>query len=241
MPSEGAVMKDVLARSIDELSRGLEGFPWTDRDAYCDWLAQTYYYVRHSTRLLAAAAARFACDEGGDTLHHRFTQHMKEERKHELLALRDLRVLESGIDAYEERPATRMLYEPQYFKIEHESPVAVLGYILALEGMSAARGKWVLEEARRAHPARSTTFLEVHAHDDEDHLRKGVAVVEGLPVAEAKLVAQNLRQTTFAYNLMLAEVVRGANADREARRSGAQRAAGTASRDKPFPGAAGPA
>ena len=68
MPSEGAVMKDVLARSIDELSRSLERFPWTDRDAYCEWLAQTYYYVRHSTRLLAAAAARFACDDSGDTL-----------------------------------------------------------------------------------------------------------------------------------------------------------------------------
>jgi hypothetical protein len=211
MPSEGEAMKEVLARSIEELSRGLERFPWTDRDAYCDWLAQTYYYVRHSTRLLAAAAARFACDELGDTLHHRFTRHMKEEHKHELLALRDLHVLESGIDAFAERPATRLLYEPQYFKIEHQSPVAVLGYILGLEGMSAGRGKWVLEEARRVHPARATTFLEVHAHDDEDHLQKGIAVVETLPASEAKWVEENLRQTAFAYNSMLDEVVRGAN------------------------------
>jgi thiaminase len=217
-------MNDVLEKSIQQLSAALERFPWTDPPVYCDWLAQTYYYVRHSTRLLAAAAGRFPFDENGDALHHRFSTHMKEEKKHEQLALRDLNVLQTSIDAFEERPVTRLLYEPQYYKIEHQDPVALLGYILALEGMSATRGKWVLEQARRAHPARSTTFLEVHAHDDEDHLRKAVAVVSGLGERQAKLVEENLQQTTFAYTSMLAEIsarVRGVEpslrADREAR------------------------
>jgi hypothetical protein len=212
-------MKDVLERSIEELSDGLHRFPWTDRTAYCDWLAQTYYYVRHSTRLLAAAAGRFAFDELGDALHHRFAAHMKEEKKHEVLAVRDLKVLGADIAAFSERPATRLLYEPQYYKIEHQSPVAIFGYILALEGMSATAGKWVLDEARRVHPARSTTFLEVHAHDDEDHLQKGMALVSGLVGVDANLVEENLRQTTFAYNQMLDEVTRATRSTTESSRA----------------------
>ena len=55
-----------------DVSAATDRFPWEERAAYADWLAQTYYYVRHTTRLIASAAARFPIDERGNSLHHRF-------------------------------------------------------------------------------------------------------------------------------------------------------------------------
>src|SRR5690606_24416532 len=87
------VMKQLLERCTLQMKTAGEKFPWTSRKVYGDWLAQTYYYVRHSTRLLAAAAARFPLDERGSALHYRFAAHIGEEKRHEQLALHDLQQL----------------------------------------------------------------------------------------------------------------------------------------------------
>ena len=44
-------------------------FPCRCRAAYGDWLAQTYHYVFHTSRLIALAASR--CDAHHDTFHRR--------------------------------------------------------------------------------------------------------------------------------------------------------------------------
>ena len=52
-------MKD-LEKRLDELVQVCHSMPWTDEGFYREWLAQTYYYVCHSTRLLALAMAQGA-------------------------------------------------------------------------------------------------------------------------------------------------------------------------------------
>ncbi len=202
-------MKNALESCVARLGEGLRAFPWRDRQTYGDWLAQTYWYVRHSTRLLAAAAARFAHDEIGNSLHVRFTAHMAEEKRHELLALHDLKALDLGLDGYGERASTRLYYECQYYKIEHVNPMALFGYILALEAMSAAHGPWAYEQASTAHGAGAATFLKLHAHDDVDHVHKAIAMVERTDARGRDDIAQNLEQSTFAYLTMLGELKKG--------------------------------
>ncbi|HKU38511.1 MAG TPA: iron-containing redox enzyme family protein [Polyangiales bacterium] len=199
-------MKNVLDECLAELGRCLETFPWQEREAYADWLAQTYFYVRHSTRLLAASAARFALDERGNGFHYRFGAHLSEEKKHELLALHDMKVLGCSLADFPERHATRMFYEPQYFKIEHQEPLALFGYILPLEGISVSKGPWILERVRGAYGDRPTAFLKVHVNDDEDHLAKAFAVLETISDEQRALVEQNLHQTTAAYCGLLADI-----------------------------------
>ncbi len=199
-------MKSALESSVARLGEGLRAFPWRDRQAYGDWLAQTYWYVRHSTRLLAAAAARFGHDDVGNSLHVRFAAHMAEEKRHELLATHDLKALGLSLDAFRERASTRAFYECQYYKIEHVNPVALFGYILALEAMSATHGPWAFGEAAAEHGAGAATFLKLHAHDDEDHVQKAIAMLERIDARGRAEIEQNLEQSTFGYLTLLGEI-----------------------------------
>src|SRR5688572_20045967 len=133
-------MKLLVEQCTTQMKTMADAFPWSSRYAYGDWLAQTYYYVRHSTRLLAAAAARFPFDDRGSALHYRFAAHIIEEKRHEELALHDLKRLGLRLDQFEERHSTRMFYEPQYYKIEQQAPSVLFGYIVPLEAIAAAHG-----------------------------------------------------------------------------------------------------
>ena len=120
--------------SVAIMSEGIRNYPWENKRAYAEFLAQTYYYICHSTRLLAASAARFSQEDQG--MHKRFLLHTDEENSHELLALRDLQKLGFSIKDFPEMAQTRILYEVQYYKVEHCDPAALMGYILALETLA---------------------------------------------------------------------------------------------------------
>lgn len=192
-------MKNTFATCMREIDVAVESFPWHERRAYADWLAQTYFYVRHSTRLLAAAAGRFPYDDRGNALHQRFGAHIAEEEKHELLALHDVKTLGFNLDDFPERDATRMFYEPQYYKVEHEDPLALFGYILPLEAVAVSKGKWVLARTDQLFGRAAGTFLRVHAEDDVEHLDKAFAALDGITPQQAIIVERNLRQSTTAY------------------------------------------
>lgn len=199
-------MREVFELCVHQLDQGGEQFPWHVRDAYGDWLAQTYYYVSHSTRLLASAAARFALDGRGNALHQRFGKHIAEEDRHELLALHDLETLGFSIDQFRERDATRMFYEPQYYKVEHQDPLALFGYILPLEAIAVSKGKWLLERVDALYGRGAGSFLRVHAAEDVEHLEKAFAALDGITAEQSRLIETNLRQSTQAYLGILREL-----------------------------------
>ncbi len=195
-----------LEHCVEQLGSALRAFPWQEQSAYADWLTQTYFYVRHSTRLLAASAARFKQDEAGDALHHRFTKHMSEEKRHERLALHDLRQLGLSTEGIVERNSTRLFYECQYYKVEHVDPTALFGYILALEAMSATHGPWVYGVVSKAHGPSAATFLKLHAQDDEHHTKEALSMLERLSASSRLEVEGNLEQSTYAYLLILRDI-----------------------------------
>jgi hypothetical protein len=202
-------MRALLSTCVEQVSSAIDRFPWESREAYGDWLAQTYYYVRHSTRLLAASAARFAFDPRGNALHHRFATHMGEEKKHELLASHDLKELGTSIEMLPERSSTRLFYEPQYYKIEHEHPIALFGYILPLEAVGPLCGGKIIGRVAGSHGTKCTSFLKLHAADDVEHVEKALEMVAGVPAHERAIIEQNVRQTTYAYVAMLFDIERG--------------------------------
>lgn len=196
-------MKATLDAAVSAMDARGRLFPWTDRAAYAGWLAQTYYYVRHSTRLLAAAAARFPHGRAGDTLHHRFGAHIGEEKRHELLCVRDIQALGEMLDTYPEHATTRMFYEPQYYKVEHQTPSVLLGYILPLEVIAPLSGARIIEQVTAAFGPRCANFLRVHAQEDVAHVDRALGLVEALPSHERDLIEENMKQTTLAYVAML--------------------------------------
>lgn len=176
-------------------------FPWQDEEVYATYIAQTYYYVSHSTRLLAASAARMGNDQ--EILHKRFLSHADEESTHQFLALHDLKALNKDINDYPELPETSAFYESQYYKINYRDPTALLGYILVLESFAVADGSRIYKLLSDKFGKKASTFMKVHSEEDPDHVEKALKVLDHLNEKQLKLVEQNIEQTLKGFIYML--------------------------------------
>lgn len=197
-------LKQHFEQKIVPIEAGFVNQSWSDKRVYADWLAQTYFYVCHSTRLLALAAGRFKVDRDG--LHVRFMAHMKEERQHEALALSDLSALGYKISDFEESPVVSAFYRSQYYWIEHEDPIAFFGYILMLEGLAVRSGDKGYEKAKVVHGDKACKFLRVHANEDPDHLDKAFESLQGVSDDHLSLVKRNLDDSLNLYGLLLQDI-----------------------------------
>ncbi len=198
-------MKD-LQRTLDqEIASTLEHIQqcdWNNKGFYADYMAQTFYYVRHSTRLLALAASRLNYEDE-QSFHLRFIAHLREESNHEKLALNDLKYLGFKKEELPELPGTRLFYEPQYYKIEHEHPLAVMGYILFLEVLAQKVCPSLVENLARLYGNRCATFFHVHGEEDPAHVEAALSLLSNLKEEELESIRLNLIQSAFAYNSVL--------------------------------------
>lgn len=199
--TKGSNMLPNYKPSVEILSEAVRSFPWENKRAYADFLAQTYYYVCHSIRLLAASAARFS--QADQHLHRRFLKHAEEENSHELMALLDLQKLGFKIEDFPQCPHTRSMYEIQYYKIEHLDPAALMGYILVLETMAGNDFKWLYSELQRHYPESTLKFVKVHAEDDPEHIEKALQVVKNLEPHRLEHINISMEQSARCYQLML--------------------------------------
>lgn len=198
-----------LAKELDFLlstiQKKIRTFPWEDRICYSAWLAQTYYFARHTTRLLALAGAHtsFAAPE----YHTRFLQHCAEERGHEKILLNDLKALGSAISEWPERPGTCALYQSQYYYVEHASPMAFFGYILGLEALAAHFGAEITQRLESAYGPKASCFMRVHSEEDVGHVAEALAKIYQLPEDLQPVIIQNLRQTLKHYDELLEDCI----------------------------------
>ncbi|MCC6277204.1 MAG: iron-containing redox enzyme family protein [Oligoflexia bacterium] len=189
-------------------------FDWSDKVAYAQWLNQTYYFVRHSTRLLCRASSRF--DFSQNTLHHRFNDHTREEKSHEVLLERDLKQLGYSIDSFEELPETAAFYQRQYYLIDNQSPITLFGYILLLEVLAVTKGPALYAAASKAHGGSTSSFLKVHSQEDPDHVEKALQQMMDLPKREIENVIENLKASRDLYNLILTRILAYAKSPQKA-------------------------
>jgi hypothetical protein len=185
---------------MDELCVEVKEFPWEKKVAYAAWCAQTYYYVCHSTRLLALAGAR--CDLDKNPYHRRFLDHLNEEKGHEKLCLTDLKNLGFGIDQLAEFPETTLFYQNQYYTIDYKGSLAFFGWILMLEGAAVHASAGPRERITRAHGESASKFLQIHSAEDVEHLQKAFESIEALPPTELQQIGKNLRQSATLYIAM---------------------------------------
>jgi hypothetical protein len=190
-------MKEFIQNELVQYERSFRDFPWDSKTAYQNWLAQTYRYVSHSTRLLVLAASRFSV--GNDTLHYRFIQHAGEESRHEILASRDLEYLGYSVDSIPEYSSTSGFYQSQYYWIEHVSPISFFGYILFLEAMAVKQAGYAYQIVDKSHGPRAGNFLRVHSEEDPDHLEKAFEMLKGITQAEEKMIQANFSVSAGLY------------------------------------------
>lgn len=173
-----------------------------DKEIYAAWLAQTYFFVCHSTPLLGYAMPHL---KNADLRHH-FENHLGEEKRHDLVALKDIERLGKDISQFEELNITKAFYHSQYYRISFEHGTSLLGYILLLEGLAVTWGKSIYEEVKDVHK-NSCLFLKVHAEEDPHHLEGAIETIMKLSPEEQKCIMDNLRFTDEIYKSMLMKVM----------------------------------
>lgn len=202
----GEAMESFFKENIKLLDAPIKQFPWSERSVYAQFLAQTYYYVAHSTRLLAVSASRFLVSE--EDLHRRFIKHMNEEKGHHLIASFDLKNLGFNIESFPELPTTKALYECQYYKSAYLDPTALFGYILALEGLSVTYGKFAYEQALKSFGEKAVGFLSVHCEDDIEHIQSAFKHIDQLDDAQILLIKDNFVQSCVMYDNFLSGIIK---------------------------------
>jgi pyrroloquinoline quinone (PQQ) biosynthesis protein C len=201
-PQELAVAE--VEKQVEAIYRELLRFPWASRNTYAAWLAQTYFYVRRVSHVLAAAAARTPLDE--PRLHEHFLRGISEEKGHEALATQDLSDLGFSIERFSEHPLTTAYYQTLFHMIETAGSAAILGYFFVLEGVAGVRGKALYDAVIDAYQGRAGAFLREHVMLDAEHYPKALALLNSLTDAQALVVHESAKLAGPLYRYMVATV-----------------------------------
>ena len=195
---------NLVRREVQRTYAQVQEFPWSDRERYALWLAQTYYYVRRVTHVLTAAAARTGIDDS--ELHAHFLRSIVEERDHDALATHDLHELGFQIDSFPEHPLTTAYYQTLVYMVEHEGPAAILGYFLVLEGLAGEQGRDLFEQVARQYGEGATTFLKEHVVLDADHFPAALALLDNLAAHHLGVVRDSAALGAAIYRRMIAAI-----------------------------------
>ena len=185
------------------------------RELYPAYLVQTHGIIRASVPLLEAARDR-ARTMAGDPVAALVAEYCdgpaEEERDHDEWLLEDLALL--GVDPGEVRarppsPTVAALVGAQYYWIHHVHPVALLGYVLFLEGWPPTPD--TVEELQRRTGYGDAAFRTLLAHADLDphHGHELDAVLDALPVGpeQHRLLALSAVTSAELYTAGLGELL----------------------------------
>lgn len=194
---------DTLRECVDRSGEFLLNAPWENKDFYAAWLAQSHYYIRHSTRLLALTGALMPISD--NPMHNRFLKHCGEEKGHENLPVMDMKSVGRKLDDVPEFPSTQAFYQTQYYAIEHVDPYAFFGYTLFLESLACEYGPKMIDKIDKLHGPKALNFLSVHSDADIEHVREAMERVKMLPPEHLKTIQDNIRLCSAMYDQICQE------------------------------------
>lgn len=191
-----------------QLDAATRAFPWEDKDAYRLWLAQSYEYVRYSTRILALTAGHL--DLHQTLMSNRFIQHAAEEKNHDKLLAQDAKALGTAILELPVLAEAEAFHKSLYYWIYQGAPAAILGWVLCLEGCAVRNGPMVFTRAEQAHGTKAASFLKVHSAEDPEHMEKALATLEHLNEEELRQVNHGLELYAQLYMNIFSAIQRQA-------------------------------
>lgn len=197
-------MREFTQPHIDRVGGKILAMDWKNSRVYGDFLAQTYYHILHSTRLLAAAAARFTPEQ--EQLHLQCMKHAGEERSHEKLSLSDLAELGYSLKDFPELHPTKALYRAQYYLIERENPLALFGYAYFLEWIGVAVGPEVMKTLEPFYGKNAVKHLHVHTREDPEHIEMYEKQLDQFRGADRKVIEEAVATTAADYERIYDEI-----------------------------------
>lgn len=195
-----------IEKCIDSLEEGFKETPWNNRLCYAEFLAQSYYQTSYTPRLEALAISRCNADSDFFPL---FLESFQGEIGHESLALQDLKSLGYSIRSFPELPATASVYHSIFYFMNYESPLAVLGYKIPLEGFANRESqKLFYQKMVDLYGESSTSFLKVHDAEDTCHYRQGLEMLQMCTSRDLTIISKVCQQASYTFRAMMASITK---------------------------------
>jgi len=189
----------------DTLLGVMRSYPWESREAYGAWMAQHYWTVEATMRMLELAAGHSRTEEE----HAHWFGHLRGEINHHKLFLHDAKRV--GVDILKTEPlplVTAMVFSVQG-GIMLRGSHWLLGQALVLEGMAVNFGA---ELADRLKVHGKSAFLETHVEDDlgdDGHYEAGIRYMLALPPEKQDEAAQAIKVTGYLYAGLIGDLKSG--------------------------------
>lgn len=193
-------MVKLLEDAINQAVSTGRQLDFANQGIYALWLSQAYYFVRHSTPLLAISCGRAINNQ---PYHLRCISHLTEERGHDKLLINDLKAMGFKTEDFLELPSTQALYQTQYYWIEHVNPVSFLGYVFILEGLAVKLGDIKMKEVKNV---KATSFLNLHSDEDVGHLESAFNQLKVMSKHDQECILKNAQLTAGLYCNMITEI-----------------------------------
>lgn len=170
------------------------------REMFPQFLVELYAVMHCSMPLMVAARDRARelapTDPVAAILAPYLDHHIAEEADHEAWLLDDMAVLGMDREWVQSRPISQdvaTLIGAQYAWILHAHPVAVLGYLILLEGNPPLDEHLEEIRLRTGYPAEAFRCLREHADKDPDHIIELNRTLDEMPLTaeQASLVAMS--------------------------------------------------
>lgn len=195
-------INEKINMGIQEIGIIYDAISWGDRWFYANWLAQTFYYTRHATRVISWAAAK--TPHSHEWVHLKLIQHIEEEKNHEELANHDLKNLGFSLEQFPELSSTTAYYSTLFYLLEHSSPLALFGYFSILEGLAINAGVKLHHYIENQYGKNTATFLKVHCKADVKHFEEDLSILEKFNEQELLVIEKSVVLSIDLYkNLML--------------------------------------
>jgi Iron-containing redox enzyme len=194
--------EEVVSKTADDI----RSYPWEDPAFYKSWLAQQYFLVRHTPRLLCALALRVQLEDQkgfAEALHH-----LREETGHDQWLLADMKKMGTDPSHHEAIPAASAMIKAQYYQIQHDDPLSLCGYSQYLEYLSVLVAGEIADRVKAAHGKNAAVFLSGHANVDVEHAEDGWKIIERANKVQAQKIVENLEMTEVLYKQMYNEIIK---------------------------------
>lgn len=181
---------------VPKLEEAVWNFPWENKTCYGHYLVQTFYYVEHSCKLLEYASKY---PNNSKEITECLLHHIAEEKGHEQFAKNDLKHLGYDFNQFKELPETKGLYEEIYRGIDQYGPAPIIGYALALEGVSSSICPKLAPRLSGLYGAKAASFIRLHGELDPGHIQEAFDVVKLFNNQEQGIIAQSIQDSTERY------------------------------------------
>ncbi len=209
LKGEDQMIREQIAKeaheTVDIAFQNYKHINFENKKTYEEWLAQTYYYVHHVTRILAFAAAK--CDlYQEEELHFRLIDHLNEEKDHDKMLLSDMNNIGMDLKDHPEKLETRNFYQSLFYMIETYGPYSLLGYFMPQEGLACLKLPALYKELSKQYGEESCTFLKEHCELDVEHFGDALEYLKTVPGNKLNAVRAGMFRSAELYSEIMSAI-----------------------------------